>query len=95
MELQAEDVLIEPLVSERSWARQDEGKYTFRVHKKANKIQVRKAVEALFEVDVERVWTQNYGGKPRMRKAGQQGRTRSWKKAIVQLQVGQRIEIYQ
>jgi len=93
--LQPEDVLIEPLVSERSWARQDEGKYTFRVHKKANKIQVRQAVEALFEVNVERVWTQNYAGKPRMRKAGQSGRTRSWKKAIVQLQVGQRIEIYQ
>lgn len=95
MHLQPEDVLIRPLVSERSWAVQDEGKYTFRVHAKANKLQIRSAVETMFEVTVERVWTQNYRGKPRQRKVGQRGHTRSWKKAIVELQVGQRIEIYQ
>jgi large subunit ribosomal protein L23 len=95
MELRHEDVLIAPLVSERSWAIQDEGKYTFRVHPKANKLQIRKAVESVFNVRVERVRTQSYRGKPRQRKLGQRGKTRSWKKAIVQLQVGQRIEIYQ
>ena len=95
MNLQPEDVLIAPIVSERSWAVQDEGKYTFRVHLKANKIQIRHAVEELFNVEVERIWTLNYRGKPRQRKVGQRGHTRSWKKAIVQLQVGQRIEIYQ
>lgn len=95
MQLQPEDVLIAPLVSERSWALQEEGKYTFRVHANANKLQIRQAVEALFNVNVESVWTQNYKGKPRQRKIGQRGHTRSWKKAIVQLQVGQRIEVYQ
>ncbi|HEY5595935.1 MAG TPA: 50S ribosomal protein L23 [Candidatus Bipolaricaulota bacterium] len=95
MKLQAEDVLIAPLVSERSWAMQDEGKYTFRVHAQVNKLQIRQAVEQLFRVNVVKVWTQQYPGKPRQRKLGQAGRTRSWKKAIVQLQVGQRIEIYQ
>ncbi len=95
MKLISEDILIAPLVSELSWSMQEEGKYTFRVHAKANKIEIRKAVEDLFEVDVVRVWTQNYNGKPRRRRVGQEGHTRSWKKAIVQLQVGQRIEIYQ
>lgn len=95
MELRHEDVLLAPLVSERSWALQEEGKYTFRVHTKANKLQVRKAVEALFSVNVQRVWTHNQKGKPRQRRMGQRGYTRAWKKAIVQLQVGQRIEIYQ
>ncbi len=95
MELRHEDVLLAPLVSERSWALQEEGKYTFRVHPKANKLQVRKAVEALFSVNVERVWTLNQQGKPRQRRQGQRGHTSAWKKAIVKLQVGQRIEIYQ
>jgi len=95
MKLISEDILIAPLVSELSWSLQEEGKYTFRVHAKANKIEIRKAVEELFEVDVVRVWTQNYKGKPRRRRLGQEGHTRSWKKAIVELQVGQRIEIYQ
>ncbi len=95
MKLSNEDVLIEPIVSERSWTMQDEGKYTFRVHAKANKLQVRQAVEALFNVNVERVWTQNCPGKPRQRKFNQMGRTSGWKKAIVELRVGQRIEIYQ
>jgi len=95
MQLQSEDILIAPLVSERSWTLQEEGKFTFRVHARANKLQIRQAVEALFNVNVEKVWTQNYKGKPRQRKMGQRGYTRSWKKATVQLQVGQRIEIYQ
>jgi len=95
VKLSNEDVLIAPVVSERSWVMQDEGKYTFRVHPKANKLQVRRAVEAMFNVDVVRVWTQNRPGKPRQRKFNQMGRTRGWKKAIVELRVGQRIEIYQ
>lgn len=94
MKLIPEDILIAPLVSERSWTMQEEGKYTFRVHQKANKVEIRKAVEELFEVDVVHVWTQNYVGKPRRRRIGQDGHTRSWKKAIVQLQVGQRIKMY-
>ena len=95
MHLIPEDVLIEPLVSEHSWSLQEEGKYTFRVNAKANKIQIRKAIESVFEVDVVQVWTQNCKGKPRRRRLGQEGITRSWKKAIVQLQVGQRLDIYQ
>lgn len=93
--MELESVLIEPMVSEKSWRMQDERKYSFRVHPEANKLQIKKAVESIFKVRVEQVWTTNYAGKPRRRRSYQQGRTAHWKKAIVKLAEGQRIEIYQ
>lgn len=91
-----EDVIIEPIVSEQSWRLQGEqNKYTFRVHRRANKIQIRKAVEDLFEVKVEKVWTMNYKGKPRSMRFDIEGKRPSWKKAIVKLAEGDQIEIYQ
>lgn len=90
-----EDVLFEPIVSEESWGLQDEHKYTFRVHPHANKLQIRRAVEEIFRVKVVRVWIQNYKGKPRRHRFYEQGKTSSWKKAIVKLAEGDRIEIYQ
>ncbi len=93
--MQLEDVIIAPIVSEKSWKGQDERKYTFRVHPKANKIQIRRAIEQIFKVKVEGVWTMDVRGKPRRIRFYQQGRKPDWKKAIVQLAAGQRIEIYQ
>lgn len=92
--MKLESVLIKPLVSEKSWRMQDERKYSFRVHPSADKLQIKKAVESIFKVKVEQVWTANYAGKPRRRRFYQQGRTPAWKKAIVRLAEGQRIEIY-
>ncbi len=92
----SEDVIIEPIVSEESWRLQGEqNKYTFRVHQQANKIQIQKAVESLFDVKVEKVWTMNYKGKPRSMRFNVEGKRPSWKKAIVKLAEEDQIEIYQ
>ena len=90
-----EDVLIEPIVSEKSWGGQDGGKYTFKVHPDANKLAIRKAVENIFKVRVERVWTMRMIGKPKKVRFYQSGKRADWKKAVVQVAEGQRIEIYQ
>ena len=87
-------VVIRPVVSDKSYQLATIGKYVFRVHPDAHKTQIRQAVEALFEVDVVDVRTLSVRSKPKRR--GQiRGRTRSWKKAIVQLRPGQSIPIYQ
>jgi large subunit ribosomal protein L23 len=93
--MQVEDLIVEPVVSEKGWKGQDERKYTFRVHPRANKVEIRRAIERIFKVKVQRVWTMSVGGKPRRTRFYQQGRRPDWKKAIVQLAAGQRIEIYQ
>ncbi len=89
-----EDILLEPMVSEKGWKLQEENKYVFKIHHKANKVQVKRAVETLFKVRVTKVWVMNRLGKPRRRKIWQAGRTQGWKKAIVQLAKDNRIEIY-
>jgi large subunit ribosomal protein L23 len=89
-----EDVLLEPMVSEKGWKLQEENKYVFKVHPDANKVQVKRAVETLFKVKVTKVWMMNRLGKPRRRKFWQSGRTNDWKKAIVQLAKENRLEIY-
>ena len=90
-----EDIIVEPIVSEKGWKSQDERKYTFRVHPQANKIEIRRAIERIFKVKVNRVWTLCVSGKPRRTRFYQQGKRPDWKKAVVQLAPGQRIEIYQ
>lgn len=90
-----EDVLIAPIVSEKSWGGQEDGKYSFRVHPAANKVQIRKAIENIFKVKVEHVWTMRQVGKPKRVRFYQSGKRTDWKKAVVQLAEGQRIEIYQ
>lgn len=87
-------VIIEPVVSEKSYALMAEGKYTFRVDDRAHKTQVRHAVEEIFDVDVVAVRTIKMRSKPK-RRGLHQGRTRSWKKAIVQLAPGDRIELFE
>lgn len=95
MALTHEDVLVEPLVTEDSWRLQEEeNKYVFKVHPQSNKPQIKGAVEELFDVNVEKVWTLNMKGKPRRERLDQQpGRTGSWKKAYVRLSQGDRIDI--
>ena len=87
-------VVIEPVVSEKSYALMAEGKYTFRVNDRAHKTQIKHAVEEIFDVRVVAVRTQKLSSKPK-RRGLHRGRTRSWKKAIVQLGPGDRIELFE
>jgi large subunit ribosomal protein L23 len=87
-------VIIEPVVSEKSYALMGDGKYTFRVDDRAHKTQIRHAVEEVFGVTVLEVRTIKMRSKPK-RRGLHSGRTRSWKKAIVQLAPGDRIELFE
>jgi large subunit ribosomal protein L23 len=87
-------VIIRPVVSEKSYVLAAAGKYTFRVHPDAHKTQIRQAIEALFEVSVVEVRTMSVKSKPK-RRGAIQGRTRSWKKAMVQVAPGDTIPIFQ
>ncbi len=87
-------VIIRPVVSEKSYVLASAERYTFRVHPDANKTQIRQAVEALFEVDVVQVRTMSVKSKPK-RRGYTSGRTRSWKKAVVQIKPGQQIPVFQ
>jgi large subunit ribosomal protein L23 len=87
-------VLIRPVVSEKSYVLASAGKYTFRVHPDAHKTQIKQAVEGLFDVNVLEVRTASVPSKPK-RRGYTAGRTRSWKKAVVQVGPGQTIPIFQ
>jgi large subunit ribosomal protein L23 len=87
-------VVIRPVVSEKSFVQAEIGKYTFRVHPNAHKTQIRQAIEALFDVKVRDVRTVSVKSKPK-RRGLFAGRTRTWKKAIVQLHPGDTIPIFQ
>jgi large subunit ribosomal protein L23 len=86
-------VIVRPVVSEKTYALAEAGKYTFRVHEKAHKTQIRQAIEQLFEVKVVEVRTASVKSKPK-RRGYTSGRTREWKKAIVQVEAGQTIPIF-
>ncbi len=77
-----EEIILAPVVTERSNDQLQEGKYTFRVNKNATKVEIAKAVEKLFEVRVLKVNTMNVSGKKK-RVRYQVGKTSDWKKAIV------------
>jgi large subunit ribosomal protein L23 len=87
-------VLIRPVISEKSYALIAEGKYTFRVNDRAHKTQVAQAVEEVFGVSVAAVRTSKVRAKPK-RRGLTKGRSRAWKKAIVQLRPGERIELFE
>ncbi len=78
----AEDIIIRPIITEKSSVAISEGKYTFEVNKKATKVDIRNAVEKLFEVKVKEVTTMNMKGKPK-RQGVHVGKTSDWKKAVV------------
>jgi large subunit ribosomal protein L23 len=92
--MDARTVIIRPVISEKSYALIAEGKYTFRVHERSNKTQIAHAVQDAFGVNVAEVRTSKVRAKPK-RRGLHQGKTRSWKKAIVQLAPGQRIELFE
>jgi large subunit ribosomal protein L23 len=88
-------VIIRPVVSEKSYALATADKYTFRVHPDAHKTQIKQAVEALFDgVKVLEVRTSKVPSKPK-RRGYTAGRTRAWKKAVVQVRPGDNIPIFQ
>ena len=89
------DIIIKPIVTEQSMAAMAENKYTFVVSKSANKTEIKKAVEAIFGVNVEKVNTLNYDGKVK-RMGRSVGRTASLKKAVVKLTADSKeIEFFQ
>ena len=94
MSLDPRQVLIAPVVSEKSYSLIEENKYSFRVHDRAHKTQVRQAVEQLFDVKVEGVNIVKVRPKPK-RRGFSKGAKPGWKKAIVQLRAGDRIEIFE
>jgi large subunit ribosomal protein L23 len=87
-------VLIRPVISEKSYELLAANKYSFRVHPKAHKTQIRKAVEEIFGVRVQNVHTINVKPKPK-RRAWTHGHRRAWKKAVVQLNPEDSIELFE
>ncbi len=87
-------VILEPVVSEKSYALMADGKYTFRVDDRVHKTQIAAAVEQVFDVHVVAVRTAQVRAKPK-RRGVHKGKTRAWKKAIVQLAPGDRIELFE
>jgi large subunit ribosomal protein L23 len=92
--MESRHVLIRPVVSEKSYALMSDGKYTFRIHDRAHKTQVAQAVEEIFGVHVTAVRTSHVRSKPK-RRGLHSGRSRAWKKAVVQLAPGERIELFE
>jgi large subunit ribosomal protein L23 len=87
-------VIIKPVISEKSYELLSANKYTFRVHDRAHKTQVRQAVEEIFSVRVRHVRTMSVKSKPK-RRGWTSGKTREWKKAIVQLHPEDSIELFE
>jgi large subunit ribosomal protein L23 len=90
------DVILEPVVSEKSYALLDANAYTFKVHRSANKTEIRQAIEAIFGVRVLKVNTINRQGKrKRNRRTWTWGKRPDTKRAIVTLAEGDRIELFE
>jgi len=87
-------VILRPVISEKSYALLAANKYTFRVHDRANKTQVRQAVEEIFGVRVRGVSTVNVKPKPK-RRGWTSGKRRQWKKAVVTLHPEDSIELFE
>jgi large subunit ribosomal protein L23 len=87
-------VVVRPVVSEKTYVLSAVGKYTFQVHPDAHRTQIRQAIEALFDVHVTSVHMISVRSKPK-RRGLTRGRTRAWKKAIVQVRAGETISIFQ
>jgi large subunit ribosomal protein L23 len=92
--LSSRDVLIAPVVSEKSYAQIEQRRYSFRVHPDAHKTQIRQAVEEVFDVKVVSVNVSKVQSKPKRRGAFR-GIKPGWKKAIVELAPGDEIQIFQ
>ena len=88
------DVLIRPIITEKTTLLMQENKYTFQVPLNANKVEIRKAVESIFNVKVEKVATIRVLGKTK-RMGRTMGKRRDYKKAIVTLKAGESIELFE
>jgi large subunit ribosomal protein L23 len=94
--MEARDIILAPMITEKSMAGTLHSQYAFEVHPRATKTQIRHAVEEIFKVDVLKINTINVGGKLKhfarrgMRTSGKQS---DWKKAIVTIKAGQKIEL--
>jgi len=92
--LHPNQILLAPVVTEKSYELIDQRKYSFRIHPDAHKTQVRQAVEELFDVHVESVNILKVQPKPK-RRGTRRGLRPGWKKAVVQIRKGEEIEIFQ
>ena len=81
----AYDIIIKPVITEQSMEATDEKKYVFKVANDANKTEIKKAIEQIFDVKVEKVNTIRMEGKEKSQGAAPAGRRASWKKAMVKL----------
>ena len=92
--MEARDILIKPIITEKTTALMEERKYTFRVPLSATKVEIRQALEQVFKVKVQAVNTMRYEGK--LKRMGRtQGRRSDWKKAVVTLKPGEAIELFE
>jgi large subunit ribosomal protein L23 len=88
-------IIIRPVISEKSYNLiEGEGQYTFQVDRRANKNQIKRAIESAFDVKVDKVNTAHVKSKPK-RQGLTRGRTSTWKKAVVKLAEGERIELFE
>lgn len=87
------DIIVRPIISEKSYEMIEHNRYTFEVDKRASKPQIAQAIAEIFGVTVTDVNTMNVSGKPRRLRFAK-GLTRSWKKAVVTLKEGDTIEIF-
>ncbi|MEO6349393.1 MAG: 50S ribosomal protein L23 [Candidatus Limnocylindrales bacterium] len=98
MTLLASEIVLRPVISEKSMDETQRGKYTFRVHSDANKLQVKDAIEELFKVNVIDVNVSTTKAKEKSRNRGRtriKGWSSPWKKAVVTLASGQKIEFFE
>ncbi len=93
--MEAREVIVQPLLTEKGTLLKDtQNQYIFSVHPEANKIQVKQAIELIFDVKVRKVATMNRLGK--MRRLRQRaGRRPSWKRAVVSLEAGHELELFE
>ncbi|HHY09337.1 MAG TPA: 50S ribosomal protein L23 [Firmicutes bacterium] len=92
--MESRDIIIRPIVTEKSTDLMADNKYTFEVALRANKTQIKKAIEDIFAVKVIKVNTARVRGKLR-RMGRHEGYTSDWKKAVVTLQEGHHIEVFE
>jgi large subunit ribosomal protein L23 len=88
------DIILRPVISEKSYSMIEHNRYTFEVAKTASKPQISDAISEIFGVTVTSVNTMNVKGKPRRVRVAK-GKTREWKKAVISLKEGDSIEFFQ
>ena len=94
MKLIPHDIIVRPIITEKTSTQMEKNQYTFEVHPSANKIDIKLAVQEIFKVKVQKVNTVKVHSKPK-RMGAFIGKSRSWKKAIVTLAPGERIEFFE